>query len=488
MSNNPYSYLDKYATETPNRAALVFGSMVCSFQRLFQISTQVASAMRKAGLKKGQVALLSGYNPFVSVLLTLGAMHEAAIGAPQVGPKYNPALEADICFSGEYIDGFPKAKTVIVDKNWLSASEELVPLPLVDFPAHDSAIRLLQTSGTTGQPKVLEFGFESLADACDAWVFAAPDSVRSQLDTGSNFSLLPFSLPASFGFWVNALRTGKPFHLSTGDRDSDVAMIKNYDITWISASPSMINDIFHQLQKEDISKIKAVVTFGAAMAPETFNFLRSKSDAVFINRFGSTESTTIVAWKEIEMLSDDSLAGEIMPDSDVRVVDDGFNALPNGEVGRIGFRAKYMRTEYRNNPEATAKHFVDGYFYSGDEGYFTDSRQLYLVGRSDERMNFGGRKVDPNLVDATIRAISGIRDAAVFGFDQPSGIRGLAAAVVAESNYSDEKLMKAISEALGSKRPQVLIRVKSITRNAMGKVQRIDLEKELSDEANKRAK
>jgi O-succinylbenzoic acid--CoA ligase len=110
------------------------------------------------------------------------------------------------------------------------------------------------------------------------------------------------------------------------------------------------------------------------------------------------------------------------------------------------------------------------------------------VGRSEERMNFGGRKVDPNLVDATIRAISGIRDAAVFGFDQPSGIRGLAAAVVAESNYSDEKLMKAIAEALGSKRPQVLIRVKSITRNAMGKVQRIDLEKEFSEEANRRAK
>jgi acyl-CoA synthetase (AMP-forming)/AMP-acid ligase II len=147
-----------------------------------------------------------------------------------------------------------------------------------------------------------------------------------------------------------------------------------------------------------------------------------------------------------------------------------------------------MRTRYRNNPEATAKHFVDGYFYSGDEGYVTDSRQLYLVGRSDERMNFGGRKVDPNLVDASIKEIKGIRDAAVFGFDQPAGIRGLAAAVVAESNYSDEKLMKAIAEALGSKRPQVLIRVNSITRNAMGKVQRIDLEKEFSEEANRRAK
>jgi acyl-coenzyme A synthetase/AMP-(fatty) acid ligase len=487
MKNNPYAYLEKWAKETPDAPALVFAETVYSFRNLLQTSTQLAAAMRKDGLKKGQVVLLAAPNSLLGVLLTLAAMHEAAVVAPQVGAKYNPALAADICFAGEHVQDFPKSKTIIIDQNWLVASEELVPIAPVDYPEENPTVRLLQTSGTTGDAKVVEFDFESLADCFDvSWNEQVEQSGREKFSVDRCFTLLPFSILAGSINWAAALRSGKRFNLMIGIKEIDLKMIQHYEIDTLMLSPATLADYFLEENAPTfLSKIKVLSTFGASMPDITVRKLQERWDVEIRNGMGSNESTIGFAGRLVREGDPEGLVGKILDHTTVKIVDDNLNEVPNGEVGKIAVKTKLMRSGYRNNPEATAKHFVGGYFYSGDEGYVTDDGTLYLVGRSDERMNFGGRKIDPNEVDAIIKNIPGIKDGAVFGFDQPTGIRGLAAVLILHPSYSLKKIQNDIQFELGSKRPQVLIEVASIPKTTMGKVQRIELEKQYTEEANR---
>jgi acyl-coenzyme A synthetase/AMP-(fatty) acid ligase len=228
--------------------------------------------------------------------------------------------------------------------------------------------------------------------------------------------------------------------------------------------------------------VKKIVTVGSQFPKRLLRLINEKHDIEVINRFGATESTKS-AENLMSLEDDSSFVGTLFDDVEIKVVDENFAELPVGEIGRIGLRSPRTRRGYKNNPEATAKHFIDGFFFSGDEGYVTQDRKLHLVGRTDERINAGGRKIDPALIDGELRGFKGIIDAAVFSYEKDSGIRGLAAALVLRSGVNLNELIKQIGPVLGSKNPDVFIAVTGIPRNAMGKAMRLDLERNLEAKA-----
>ena len=59
---NTYLYLSKHASETPNKTAVVFGRVALTFSELHKITSSIGTAMKFAGLKPGQTALIAGGN------------------------------------------------------------------------------------------------------------------------------------------------------------------------------------------------------------------------------------------------------------------------------------------------------------------------------------------------------------------------------------------------------------------------------------------
>jgi len=95
------------------------------------------------------------------------------------------------------------------------------------------------------------------------------------------------------------------------------------------------------------------------------------------------------------------------------VVDENEAPLPLGEIGRIRFRGpSYFPREY-DNPEATARHFRDGWFYPGDVAVMNDERYVFLKGRADDVINNAGVKYHPAEVEAVLLSHPGVVDAAV---------------------------------------------------------------------------
>ena len=117
-----------------------------------------------------------------------------------------------------------------------------------------------------------------------------------------------------------------------------------------------------------------------------------------------------------------------------------------GEIGELGFRTARMCTEYVGNPEATRERFRDGWFFPGDVGSIDAQGRVYLRGRSQEVINYGGLKIWPEDIEAVIKEHPAIRDAALAGLpDAQSGELGISpTAVVGALEVSLPQILEQI--------------------------------------------
>ncbi len=97
------------------------------------------------------------------------------------------------------------------------------------------------------------------------------------------------------------------------------------------------------------------------------------------------------------------------------VVDENGCEMPDNEVGELILRGPVAMNGYWNNAKATSETIREGWLHTGDlvrrdeEGYF------YVVGRKKEMFISGGENVYPAEVEKVLRALPGVREAAVIG-------------------------------------------------------------------------
>lgn len=143
----------------------------------------------------------------------------------------------------------------------------------------------------------------------------------------------------------------------------------------------------------------------------------------------------------------------------------------------------YSRFEYWRDPEKTAaawRTFADGShaFTVGDLGRLDGDGYLFLDGRREDLIITGGMNVYPAQVEAALTAVPGVREAAVFGIDDQQW--GQKVCAVIAGDVTDGILQRELAQSLaGYQQPKRIFRLPEIPRNAMGKVQRLELPKHL---------
>ena len=161
----------------------------------------------------------------------------------------------------------------------------------------------------------------------------------------------------------------------------------------------------------------------------------------------------------------------IRPPVTVEIVDEDDNLLPAGTVGIVRYKRPDMATSYFKNPAATAEFFKHGFFYPGDMGFLDNSGRLVLEGRSNEVINLGGAKLNPEMIDKIALAQLGVIDCATFAIPGPAGVEQLAIALVTDSDFIPEHFEKVMAK----KSPYPIaaaIQMPAIARNENGKVLR----------------
>ena len=154
-----------------------------------------------------------------------------------------------------------------------------------------------------------------------------------------------------------------------------------------------------------MSRIRVAYTAGAAIGPDLFRFYRS----IGVNLkqlYGSTETCAYVCLQPDGAVSFDTV-GAPAPGVEVRIADSG----------EVLVRGPMLLKEYYKRPDATAESIdANGYFRTGDAGFFDDSGQLKIIDRARDvgKLTTGGMFA-PNYIENKLKFFPHIKEAVAFG-------------------------------------------------------------------------
>jgi acyl-CoA synthetase (AMP-forming)/AMP-acid ligase II len=232
------------------------------------------------------------------------------------------------------------------------------------------------------------------------------------------------------------------------------------------------------LDRHDVGSILLMVTgAGVCTAELKAEIFEHFHNGLLVDAFGQTEMTPVATMKvdsEPQKLSDRSV-GRSLPGLEVRVVDEEGRDVPQGQIGEIIYHSDWIMHGYYKEQEMTDEVIRDGWFYSGDLGYFDEDGEVKVAERKKEVISTGGEKIFPQEVEEILERHAKVEQACLIGVgDDTYGQipRAVIKLKEGESATEGEVIEWCLSKMTGFKRPKSVVFVDDLPLNPVGKVQR----------------
>lgn len=353
-----------------------------------------------------------------------------------------------------------------------------------DSPAPDDTAFVLFTSGTTGRPKRVPLTHRQvLASACNI----ARHLGLSRDDRGLCLMPLFHSHGLVGGMLAPLAARSSVACTPRFDGPSFLAWMAEFAPTWYTAAPTIhraIADLVPQgggdLQHHGLRFVRSA---SSALSPELLHRLESLWGAPVIESYGMTESATQMASNPLPPGLRKSGSVGLPAGAELRVVDEsGAAERPAGSVGHIAARGPAIFGGYEDAPAANAEAFRDGWFLTGDLGWFDAEGYLHVVGRDADIINRGGEKFPPIDIEQALLRLPGVEQAAAYPVPHPTLGEDVHAAIVPlrGSEADPHALRKALFGTLADFKVPARIHVlPEIPVGAGGKLQRRRLHEQI---------
>lgn len=200
-----------------------------------------------------------------------------------------------------------------------------------------------------------------------------------------------------------------------------------------------------------------------------------------ISGFGMSETWAYVACNNPSHTREQRVyaSGYPMNDYSFRVIDpETGREQPQGVPGELLIKGYATMKGYWDKPEATAQTLIDGWVHSGDTAYVREDGHLVFMGRSKDMLKVGGENVSPAEVEAYLRNMPEIQDAAVVAYPDPRLTEVPVAYVIlkpAQTVTADELLERMKGRIASFKIPRHIVFVPGFPMTSSGKIRKIEL-------------
>lgn len=364
-------------------------------------------------------------------------------------------------------------------EDWVNANEAIDP-NLTHAPGDD--VLQLYTSGTTGYPKGVQLTNDNLKDVVrqaeeGGWADWQPEEV--------NLVCMPLFHIAGVNVGLLGLIFGCT-NVILKDVDPQVILdlIERHKINLMLIVPAVI--LFLTLQPDirtrNLSSVRSVIYGASPISDEVLTTAQDIFDCDFIQVYGLTETTgAATSLPPEDHLKGGKLlrsCGRANPGVEIQIVGDDDKPLAIGEVGEICLKGAHIMKGYWNKPDATKEAIVDGWFHTGDAGFFDEDGYLYIHDRVKDMIVSGGENVYPAEVENGLFSHPAIADVAVIGVPDDKWGEAVKAIVVlkpgAEASPADI-IAYARTQIAGYKIPKTVDYIDTLPRNPSGKVLRREL-------------
>lgn len=476
---NPFSYLKRNAEADPSGVFVETATQKILNADALVLAQKIAYELRRLGVQAGDLVALD-LPEALSMLFTEAVFHEAAVSTLlPAGYVSDGAFPIDWIFSSAAPAPASQggARVVTVDGSFLRQVEQNPHgISLREYESVRSTVRLVFSSGTTGQPNGVPFSLELLD-------FVAADALTTFMEGEPFLGFLPTATTMGFLAFYTSAKHGRPYWSVGGGKPEDIVELAlRSSATSLKASPAQIAGFIEALEarSETLPHVRTVHILGGVMPPALAARMRSAAGGCEIyNLYGSTEVT--LAFARYYESDDPFDAGHPVAGTHVQIVDEGDKEVPAGEIGRVRLHNPRAAHAYVGNPAATRLAFRDDWFYPGDLGSIRPDGGLTLAGRSSEVLNAGGVKVDLAQLDLFALSEPLVLDAASFGYDTTTGVQQIGIALVVKDGLDVQALIRGFTTRFGDAAPKLVARADSIPRNAMGKPMRRTLAEQFAE-------
>ena len=493
-----------------DREFLVYEGERRSFSDLFAEADALAAAMQAQGVSKGdRVAIaMRNYPEWMAAFIAIPSIGAVVVPVNSWGQPSDVAFAvqdsgarfvfcdqqrydgvADI-FEAEGIQAIIARPANADDPmglpsfvaDYVGATPEPVAIDTEDLTL------IMYTSGTSGKPKGAASTNRAICQAvfnmeCNAMASAMTngETIGAMLEKGfepTGLLAVPlFHVSGLHAQFLASLRGGRRIVMMyKWDVDKALDYVEQERVTAIGAAPVMILDLLEspRFSEADTDSLFSLGVGGAATPPKIGKLLAEKLPQNFSGTgYGMTESNaqgasfTGKAWG-----FKPGSSGYPHPIAQFRVCNEHGDELPQGETGEIWLRSCTNVREYWNRPEANAEDFHDGWFKTGDNGYFDEDGFIFLSDRAKDMIIRGGENIYPVEIENELIEHEAVKELAVIGLPHERLGEEVCAVVHLHGTLSEVELLAFAKERLaGFKVPsKVIFTDQPLPRNAANKV------------------
>ncbi len=474
-----FHFLEDAAQKYPDRPCTLFKGAKITFKEMNDITDQVAAALVKMGVKKGDRVGVFMPNTPQFVMAYFGILKAGGV-VVATNPLYTPAeiehqvndagIEIMFVMSNFYktmktAQPNTKLKTLIVT----NLKETLPPVLRILFtllrekkggfriegglgegdwwmkdliakftPADRPALEigpddtcLFQYSGGTT-------GISKGAVALHRNVVANSLQIKEWfVDANPGEDIVLMAIPL---FHVYGMVAGMMFALASGstmimvpnprDLKDVLENINKYRPTVFPGVPTLYNALNNhpdvKAGKYDLTSIKACISGSAPLLRETKDTFEALTGGKLFEGFGLSEAPTATHCNPMFGANKTGSIGMPLPDVECKIIslDDGETELAMGEVGELVIRGPQVMKGYHNMPTETANTLrtMKGgapWLFTGDIARMDEDGYFYIVDRKKELIKPGGYQVWPREVEEVLITHPKVMDVGVAGIPDP---------------------------------------------------------------------
>lgn len=473
LSNEPQTVgqiLRRSASTYPDKTAVICGDGTTSFCELDELADAVARGLARRGVTKGsRVGVLMSNRPEY-LAAYYGVARLAGVFVPIVSQSTVPELEYFVSHAGItflLVDGqrwstigeglsktecFTKVNCVAsvdaVDDESVVDWEDLLVRdgePMQDAGLMDDISAFMYTSGSTGRPKAVVHSHRTVVrqvqGVSDRLEYGPDDVLMTVFPLFHGNALVWSAMTANY---VGAtLVLAERFSASRFWKD-----VNRHGVTAVNLLLGAANMLLAQPAAPD-DRDNTLRLILSTVNPTVHEELTTRYGVDVVTLWAFAESplgTMAVPGEGYHP----GYIGRPMKGTEVSVIDDDFEPVPDGEVGELVVCSDAAMVGYHANEAETARVLRGGWTRSGDLGRRSSDGAFYFVGRIKHVIRRSGENISGEEVETVTSEHPEVVDTAVVSV--PDDIRGeeMKAFIVrqAGSTLSERDLVAWLAERL----------------------------------------
>ena len=476
--------------EHGRKTAVIYKDRKISYRQLAQKVAELATTLRAAGIRRGDVVGIYGiHSPMHILAIFAAALNDAAFQILHVA-NLPEGIKHQIADSG--------ARFLLGEKSWIKKIEETLHdrsvqiIELDEWGARGSSrtqagakglrsliprniptdvANIIYTSGSTGLAKGVVIPHRTLLDGA-----RIVSGYLNITEKDVILSILPFSFDYGLNQLMSVISQGATIVMHNFVTPNDLIRVaRQAKVTGLAAVPSFWPNFFnpklvHPKAGQSIRTLRYITTAGGPHGKKLLLALTKYfPQAKVIIMYGLTESFRSTYLPADLVLKKIGSIGKAVPEVEILIRNENGEDCRAGERGELLHRGAFITHGYLNNPELNKEKFIEmetagpgtlkeRVVRSGDLVSRDKEGFIYFHGRIDSQIKSYGFRISPTEVEQAALSFRGVSHAAAFGMPDP--LAGQRVCLAYSRFDGEEKKTAELREHLRKKLPNYSVPAK----------------------------